>query len=171
MKGLNLEPFPTKNEVTRAAAKAIETVSLDRDLEWFRIASLGEPVLVRTLSGDPSYWLIPVRLKTRVGGFVRVMRDGTVGAVGRFGVDPEHPHNWPTTVTGIDAEEASRQASQLIAEDEQASEPMFVHDGPPGREAWLVTTFIAGSAARWIFVTSGFTYERRAGEPLDTDLE
>jgi len=171
MKGLHLEQFPTKDEATRAAADVMETASLDQDLEWFRIASLGEPVVVRTVSGDPSYWLVPVQQGARVGGFVRVMQDGTVGAIGRFGGGPEHPHAWPTTVTGIDVEEAARRANELIAEGEQASEPMFVHDGPPGREAWLVTTFIAGGAARWIFVTPGFTYERHAGEPLDTYLE
>jgi hypothetical protein len=74
-------------------------------------------------------------------------------------------------VTGIDVEEATRRAHRLIAEGEQASKPMFVHDGPPGREAWLVTTFIAGLATRWIFVTPGFTYERRAGELLNAHLE
>lgn len=163
--------FPTKDEATRAADDAIEEASLDRDLEWFRSASLGEPIVVRTVSGDPSYWLVPVKLHSRVGGFVRVIQDGTVSAIGRFGGSQENPATWPATVTGIDVKEAARRARELLTESEQASEPMFVHDGPPGREAWLVTTFISGVAARWIFVTPGFTYERRAGDLLDNHIE
>ena len=163
--------FPTKDEAIRAAAEAMQTVPPNQELEWFQSASLGEPVIVRTVSGDPSYWLVPIQQQGQVGGFARVMQNGTVSAIGRFGGGPEYPHAWPTTVTGIDVKEAARRAKEKIAEGEKASEPIFVHDGPPGREAWLVTTFIAGTAARWIFVTPGFTYERRAGEPLDTHLE
>jgi hypothetical protein len=42
---------------------------------------------------------------------------------------------------------------------------MFVHDGPPGREAWLVPVAVGGGRiTRWIFVSEGGIYERTAGE-------
>ncbi len=163
--------LPTKDEAAELAVEAMGIASYDPDLAWFRNASLGEPVMVRTVSGEPSYWLVPVQRGVQTGGFVRVMSNGTVGAIGQLGGGPDRSGSGRTTVTGIDAAEAARRAGELLAEGERASEPMFVHDGPPGREAWLITTFVAGSAARWIFLTPGFHYERRAFESLDTQLE
>lgn len=171
MKDLQFDQFPTKDEALRAASCAKEIASLDQASVWFRIAMLGEPVLVRTVFGKPSYWIVPLHQNDQVGGFVRVMQDGNVSAIGQFGDNLENQNDLPTTVTGINNEEAMLRANELIVKGETVSEPMFVHDGPPGREAWLITTFIAGKAGRWIFVTPGFTYARLAGELLDTSIE
>ena len=151
-----------------AAVNAIKDVSFDRDFKWFREALIGRPILVHSVSEIPAYWLFPVQRGGQVGGFVQVLQDGTAGMIGKFGGVPD---SWPSVVTGIDAEEAMRRAKKMLVEGEQASQPIFVHDGPPGREAWMVTTSIAGIAARALFITPGFTYERRAGESLNINFE
>lgn len=136
-------------------------------------ASLGEPVLVRTVFREPSYWTVPVLLMKRTVGFIRVLGTGTIAAIGTFYQDPKQTDACPTTVTGIDATEALQKALVKVNEEsgEQASEPIYVHDGPPGREAWRIEVLREGIPVRWIFVTPAFVYERPAGEPLDENLE
>jgi hypothetical protein len=136
-------------------------------------ASLGQPVLVKDLFKQPSYWLVPVVIQEHVAGFIRVMGTGRIAAVGAFYQDPKQIESCPTIVTGMDASEASRQASERIdpAQGEVASDPIFVHDGPPGREAWLIEVTKEGRPSRWIFITPAFVYERMAGEFLDEALE
>jgi len=71
----------------------------------------------------------------------------------------------------VDAIEAAETVAGLLAEGETSTEPVFVHDGPPGREAWLVVTRIGDVPARWFFVTPGGVYERPAGQLRDPNLE
>lgn len=136
-------------------------------------ASLGQPVLVKDVFRNPSYWVVPVLVQERVTGFVRVLLTGRISAVGTFYRSPEQIEACPVVVTGIDAAEASRQAGERIrpAQGEAASDPVFVHDGPPGREAWLIEVLKDGKPSRWIFVTAAGIYERPAGELLDEALE
>ena len=160
--------FATSAEASNIARVAKSEAEFDPEFSWFHQASLGAPVLVRNVQGEPAYWLVPIHRDQAVGGFVRVMPDGTVAAIGQFA--GRTPSALPPVVTGIDAAGAADRARQRLRKSETASEPMFVHDGPPGREAWLVTTQVDSQPARWIFVTSGFIYERSAHEPLNTEL-
>lgn len=136
-------------------------------------ATLGQPVLTLDILKQPSYWIIPVLIKERVAGFVRVLGLGEVSAIGTFYRDSKHIISCPTIITGIDISEASRRAKGRIhlEQGEIALEPVFVHDGPPGREAWLIEVTREGKPNRWIFVTPAFIYERQAGTLLDEDLE
>ncbi len=136
-------------------------------------ASLGEPVLVRTVFGVPSYWTVPVQLMERTVGFIRVLGAGKVAALGVFYRDPEQIYACPFIVTGIDAAESIQKAADRIhiESGEHASEPMYVHDGPPGREAWRIEVYREGRPVRWVFVTPAFVYERAAGELVDENLE
>jgi hypothetical protein len=136
-------------------------------------ASMGTPVLVRSVFKEPSYWLIPLLIHGRVGGFVRVLGDGRVARIGTFYRDPKELRGAPLEITGILAAEASRQAEKRKHYDqgESACNPIFVHDGPVGREAWLIEVVGEGIPRRWIFVTPSFIYERLAGEMLDKTLE
>jgi hypothetical protein len=125
-------------------------------------AAAGDPVQVHTVFGEPSYWTVPVLDAGHLVGFIRLLRDGRITAAGRFGGSPP-----PQLVTGIPAEEAVRLARPRIhsKRGEIALDPMFVHDGPPGREAWLVPVAVGGGRiTRWIFVSKGGIYERTAGE-------
>jgi hypothetical protein len=164
------------SDEARAAAKtSIRDPVLQADplfAPWAR-ATIGDPEIVRTLQHEPSYWLVPVRLQGRVVGFVRVNLDGRVGAVGAYYRDPLHLGSSPRVVTHIDAETAATQAAASVdpALGETASTPVYVHDGPPGREAWLIEVTRQGRATRWVFVTPGGLYERPAGTHRDAAIE
>jgi hypothetical protein len=136
-------------------------------------ASLGKPVIVRTVFGEPSYYTVPVLLIERAVGFIRVLGTGRVAAIGAYYQNPAQIHTCPLTVTGIDAAESVRRASDRIHVEngESASEPIYVHDGPPGREAWRIEVYREGKPARWIFVTAAFVYERAAGELREDNIE
>lgn len=159
---------------SRELARAEIGLFLDdpRFAPW-REMTLGEPVLVMTVHKEPSYWSVPVLIRGRVAGFVRVLGTGKVAALGTFYQDPTQIDDCPVVVTVIDATEACYRAQELIhpEEGETASDPLFVHDGPPGREAWLIEVIKEGRPYRWIFVTPAFVYERPAGELLDEALE
>jgi hypothetical protein len=58
-----------------------------------------------------------------------------------------------------------------VGETETMAEPMYVHDGPIGREAWLVVIRDHGVPTRWVFVTPGGSYERPAGQVLPESPE
>jgi hypothetical protein len=136
-------------------------------------ASLQEPILVRDVFKTPSYWVVPVLLEGRVAGFIRILGEGEVAALGAFYQRPEQIKTCPQTFPALNAGEAKRQAQERVSGNlgETMSEPVFVHDGPPGREAWLIEVFREDKPSRWIFVTPGFIYERQAGELLDENLE
>ncbi|MDY7019160.1 MAG: hypothetical protein SU899_03700 [Chloroflexota bacterium] len=104
---------------------------------------------------------------------MRVLETGRVAAIGAFYQDPRQIKFCPITVTGIAAEEAICRAEERIhpEQGEVASDPVFIHDGPQGREAWLIEVMKEGRSHRWIFVTQAFVYERLAGEQLDESLE
>jgi len=54
---------------------------------------------------------------------------------------------------------------------EAAADPVFIHDGPVGKEAWLIEVMRDRVPIRWIFVTPAFIYERPAGTGLSELLE
>jgi hypothetical protein len=139
----------------------------------WKSASLGEPLLVSNVWKQPSYWLVPVERSERAIGFVRVTGTGRVSALGAYYRDPQQLESAPHTVTGIDSTEAARLASSHIAADqgESAGSPIYIHDGPPGREVWLVEVYKDGRPVRWLFVSSAGVYERPAGSLRDESLE
>lgn len=131
------------------------------------------PVLVCTVLGHPSYWLASVRLQGVVIGFVRVSGKGRVMATGTFCRDHRNLATCPKVVTGISDEEAQQKlAGNIVLEPgEEPGPPLFVHDGPEGREAWMVTTILHKKPKRWIFITAGGTYQRPAGIVLEDEIE
>jgi hypothetical protein len=137
----------------------------DASLEKWQNAETGVPVLVHTMAGAPSYWLVPIELREgdtatlRLVGFVRVTPDGRVAAAGRYQGEVR-------TVTGITADEARRMAAAESPTDAVTGEPLFVHDGPPGREGWRVDVTHADRSVRTLLVTrGGVTRPTGGGEP------
>jgi hypothetical protein len=113
-------------------------------------------VLVRDVAGTPSYWTVPVEAAGRVVGFVRVTSEGRVAAAGLL-------RNRPHVVTGISQEEAMRAVAAATGVTEQdVDPPIYVHDGPPGREVWLVVEKAGEVRRRW-FVTEAGVDEGPAG--------
>lgn len=150
--------FVSSTGALRAAASIAEQVRSDPELGHLAMADRGDPVLVRTLTGSPSYWLVPLRADDttdRIVGFVRVLSNGDVGAVGRYG---------GVTPLSLGPDDVVADIADILHDGEVASEPMLVHDGPPGREAWLVATHIGGVPARMFFVTPAGTYQRSWGQ-------
>ena len=165
----------SSEQAREVARTEVGDPSLPADPRFARwaTAAIGDPVLVRTLEREPSYWLVPIEVQDRVAGFVRVNRDGRVAAMGTYGRDPRDADASPRVVTHIDAEAAATQAAGHVrsATGETASSPVYVHDGPPGREAWLIEVTEHGRPTRWIFVSPGGVYERPAGTYRDQAIE
>ena len=157
-----------------ARAQATELISSGDPLFglWTK-GKWGDPVIVHDVFGNPSYWLVPLHVDAYVVGFVRVSAAGKMLAAGTFCRDPQKLITCPKVVTGLSLEEAQDMLLKDIklAPGENAGAPLFVHDGPEGREAWSVTTMLDGKPHRWVFITPGGTYQRSAGMILDQDLE
>ncbi len=138
----------------------------------FPSGQTGEPVTVYTVWGEPSYWLVPYRAGRHVIGFVRIAPDGSIISAGLFCRDSSELSRCPKVVTGITEKEAIQFIEDDIrSPDEEVGPPLFVHDGPVGREVWLVPIASGGNVLRWLFVNRGGIYERPAGTPLDEELE
>jgi hypothetical protein len=153
-----------RREASKAAGRELQgaVVRGDPGFASFAAASLGEPQLVHDLARRPSYWVVPVEHVGRVIGFIRITATGGVAAVGSFCRDPSSLADCPLTITHISARQARQRAAARInaAAGEVAEFPIYVHDGPPGREAWLVETNTPGRPRRRIFVTAAEAYER-----------
>ena len=133
-------------------------------------ASVGGPVVVHAIDGRPSYWLVPVELAGHAIGFVRVSLVGEVEAAGVHYRDPRRLQAVPAVVTRIRADDAEASAVATVPGAEPIAPPIYVHDGPPGREAWMVRLRDPACRIRLVFVTPGGTYEHQAdpasgGEP------
>jgi hypothetical protein len=83
----------------------------------------------------------------------------------------ERYHQPTEVVTGIDAAEARQRAAERIVPGEALGESLFVHDGQPGREAWLVEVLHDERAVRWIFLNTGGVFERPAGTLRSAEKE
>jgi hypothetical protein len=150
-----------------SAEAALADLRQQRDpmlLPWGEV-SAGDPVLVHDVGGSPAYWLVPVRAERRAIGFARIDGRGRVAAIGITCRTPDRIAACPRLVTGLSAAEATAKALAEggLAPGETLGEPRYVHDGPPGREAWLVETRLGGRPSRWIFVSAAGCYSRPAG--------
>lgn len=152
-------------EARDAAAGALASVLAARDplfAPWPEPA-VGAPVLVATVAGAPSYWLVPLEVAGRVIGAARIDAQARVMTIGLVCRTPHRIEDCPRVATLLTAEEAAARARTVLEPGEEALPPRFVHDGPPGREAWLVETRHEGRPARWIVVTQGGATARKAG--------
>lgn len=132
-------------------------------------ASPGTPVAVEDMEGAASYWLVPLEAQGRTVGAVRVDAAGRVMTIGPTCRPPGRIEGCPKVVTLLDAGEAERMARAALEPGEAAAPPRFVHDGPPGREGWLVATRRGGRPARWLLVTPGGVAARPAGVRMGDD--
>lgn len=152
--------------VASAAARAAadrhrrRLARLDPELEIWKAAAAEDPVLVHTLAGEPSYWLVPIESAGRLVGFVRVNRKGKPFAAGALGHGPRAA---PSVVTWITAEEAAERARETVGGGAVLSGPIYVHDGPPGREAWRVDVREPDGGRRVLLVTRGGVGEPTGG--------
>ncbi len=151
-----------------AAAGALASLLAERDslfASWPEPA-VGAPVMVTDITGTPSYWLVPLEVANRTIGAARVHAEGRVLTIGLICREASKIEDCPKVVTLLSAEEAAAKARAVLELGEEALPPRFVHDGPPGRESWLIETRLDQQPARWIMVTPGGTTSRRAGAEM-----
>ncbi|WP_127996368.1 hypothetical protein [Piscinibacter defluvii] len=158
--------------ITAARARAVADDGLralrgegDALLAPWPDAAMGDAVLVHALDGAPSYWLVPMVVRGRAVGFARVGADAQLIAIGVTCRSAQALDACPADVTGLSADEALERvrAQGHLAVGEVPGAVRYVHDGPVGREAWLVETRRGGAACRWFFVTPAGHYDRPAG--------
>jgi hypothetical protein len=153
----------TSAEARKAARRyQASTPPPDPPGEVWRRSRPGEAVLVRTFEGEPSYWLVPMQESGRLVGFVRVTPAGRVAAAGAHRAGS----GGLSVVTGITAEEAASRAIAANPGGSLVGEPVFVHDGPPGREGWRVEVEGPDGTSRLLLVTpGGISPPSTRGEP------
>ena len=137
---------------------------------WRGLAA-APPRLVEDLSGQAAYWVVPFLSGSHAVGFARVHLDGTVAAIGVTCRTPETPALCPTPVFALSPQAVGDlvRAGVQIGPDEILVPPRLVHDGPPGREAWLTESRVGDRAHRWIFTGPGGSYVRSPGTIADRD--
>ena len=127
-------------EDARRAADAERARAARRDAHFapWAGASVGEPVLVSTLWGEPSYWTVPVERDGRVIGFVRVSGTAQVLAAGAFYRDPQQLSGCPSVVTGITRRRRCgwRRRPSGPARTKSTVPPTSMTDRPAGRPGW-----------------------------------
>jgi hypothetical protein len=150
------------------AVGALASLHAERDslFAYWPEPAVGAPVMVTDITGTPSYWLVPLEVANRAIGAARVDAQGRVLTIGLICREGTRIEDCPKVVTLLSAEEAAAKARTVLESGEEALPPRFVHDGPPGREAWLIETRLDQQPARWIMVTPGGTTSRRAGEEM-----
>jgi hypothetical protein len=158
----------------RAAVATLQGMQREGDpllRPWGKL-SPAAPVLVHDVAGTPSYWLVPFVARDRAVAFARVDKRGRTMAIGSACRTPGDIASCPRVVTGITAEEAVARvrAEGRLAPGEAIAETRYVHDGPPGREVWLVATTLDGRPNRWLFVSRAGVYERPAGARVGENL-
>jgi hypothetical protein len=149
-----------------AVSELIRLAASDSTLSEWASAAAGSPVLVHTFSGEPSYWIVPIephdavqRAAPRLAGFVRVSLTGRVLAAGKFG-------GLTRVVTGITQEEARAKAGSAGVFREIGT-PLFIHDGPPGREGWRVDVMETNGERRALFVTAAGVTEPKGSSDIE----
>jgi len=131
--------------------------------------AIGDPVVVHDLNSQPIYWIVPFVAEQHVVGFARILANGDTFAIGSFCPKADSPEDCPQFVTGISKQEAQNKVSRQaqLNNNESIEDPIFVFDGPLGREAWLLVINKDNKPIRWVFVTLGGIYERPAGALLN----
>jgi hypothetical protein len=135
-------------------------------LKPWRDAIVGNPVLVRTIELEPSYWIVPTVLHGKILGYIEVDPDGSVLGHAYFYQSSDDLQSCPNVVTQLNAEEAYRQAEAIRNTyfGTEFSEPIFVHDDSHDRLAWMIEIRIEGEVVSRVFVTPGYVYQRKLGE-------
>ena len=124
---------------------------------------VGAPDAVRSPGGELDYWLVPGLRGDAVVAVARILPDARLATVGEL---REPAVDTAQAVTGLSGEQARQVAADLRDRYPAVSEPVLVHDGPVGREAWLCAVTAADGSERWVFATGGGTYDREANTPL-----
>src|SRR5512137_1704838 len=144
----------------------------DRMTEPWKHATIGNSLLVRDVSLEPSHWIAPVKRGKSVLGYIEVAPNYTVIGHAYFYTNPENLNDCPLTVTRISKEDALHLAKTTLENyaDAQFSKPFFVHDNARGRLAWMIQVRKNKELVSRVFVTPGYVYERQVGVDREPGL-
>jgi hypothetical protein len=154
-----------ETNIGEIAATLIESVRGDLGLpDLIAARAAGQnPVLVRDLDLNPSYWLVPIAVEDRLVGFLRLGLDGDLLAYGRFG-QAQALDAFPP-LAYLSQETAGREIRAAFGPGYQAiTSPQLVHDGPVDRIAWMAIGRSLDGVEMRLFWTFGTTYQRPLGE-------
>ena len=132
----------------------------------WREAVLGDPVLVRTVELEASFWIVPVERPGQALGHIDIGPGGDIWGYAYFYSNPADLSVCPPLATRISAEEAREVAADILKTyaGGEFSPPVFVHDGPHNRLAWMIEVREEDELTSRVFVTPGYAYERRLGD-------
>jgi len=132
----------------------------------WREAVLGDPLLVRTVEFEASFWIMPVERPGQALGYISIGLDGQVMGHSYLYQNPAELSVCPPLATRISAEEARELANDLLKPYSGArfSDPVFVHDGPHSRLGWMIEVRREDELFSRVFITPGYAYERRMGD-------
>lgn len=159
--------------ISKAEAKKIAEWRFSKSIQeddpvfksWER-STLGDPVLVRTVEEEPSYWTVPVIFKEKVVGFIDI-GNKLIKRYGIFGCGtPDNLSACPSVITFITPEEAVELAKNITDSypDAKISAPIFVHDDEKSSVAWMLKVEKNGKIISRVFVAGNIVYERKEGE-------
>lgn len=118
-----------------------------------------QPILVKSLDNNPSYWLVPVASDDRLVGFLRLGLEGELLAYGRFG-QGRQLGDFPR-LSYLSKETADREIRKVFGDNcVEISAPQLVHDGPVDRIAWLSRGRSVDDTKMLLFWTFGTSYSR-----------
>jgi hypothetical protein len=139
----------------------------DSMLSVWQAAIVGEPVIVHNTKLQKSFWIVPVERDGKVLGQIDIGPDGRVLGHSYMYHDPNDLSPCPSSVTRISAPEALKLADQILKnyKNAKSSGPVFVHDGPPNRLAWMIEVCVKDCLKSRIFVTPKYVYERKTDKP------
>jgi hypothetical protein len=146
--------------VVEAGLRALEvTPGVPRGLQPGRATAVHAPG-----TDEITYWLVPGLVDDRLAAIARVLADGRIATIAAI-KPPQSDCDVAAAVTGLSATQARRTINAVRLEQPgfSVSDPILVHDGPVGREAWLSVLTRDGRPAEWIFATLGGIYRRDAG--------
>jgi hypothetical protein len=121
----------------------------------------GEPEFVRAIepASGAGYWLVPAHSGGAITAVARILRDGRVATVGSLS---KPARDCAEAVTGLAASQVAALTGDLAREHDGQVEgtPILVHNGPVGREAWMLTLRRDTGRSVLVFATAGGSYVR-----------
>jgi hypothetical protein len=122
-----------------------------------------QPIQVKDLDDNPSYWLVPVASGNRLAAFLRLDLDGGLLAYGKFG-QGRQLRDFPP-LSYLSKQRAQREIHKSFGDTcKEISSPRLVHDGPVDRIAWLSEARSVDSTSMLLFWTFGTSYSRPEGQ-------
>lgn len=122
----------------------------------------GEPAYVRAAeaSAGSGYWLVAGWSNGTISAVARILRDGRVATVGHISAPAADAAE---AATGLSSARVASQKDEIARaySGRIVNGPILVHDGPVGREAWMLVLERESGETLHLFATAGGTYVRR----------